>query len=106
MEAQDKDLVIASILALVVFELWKIYEDNAPTLATCRAAETTEEKSDVRRQIIDSDIVIGGGVLVVAGVFAYHAKETKIIIIPSIVLVGLSLYRRVIVDSASTTTPR
>lgn len=102
----NKDLFIAGVLALVVFELWKIYEDNAPSLAICRAAETSSEKSDVKRQINDSDIAVGTGLAVVAGVFAYHTKEAKVIVLPAVILVGLSLYRRVIVDSTSTTTPR
>lgn len=102
----DKDLFVAGVLALVVFELWKIYEDNAPSLAICRAAESAQEKIDVKTQIGDSDIAIGGGVLLVAGVFAYHTKESKVIIIPALVLVGLSLYRRLLVDSHSTYTPR
>lgn len=106
MAENDKDLFVAGVLALVVFELWKIYENNAPSLAICRAAETTSEKSDVKTQLNDCDLVICGGVLLVAGVFAYHAKELKVIILPAIVLAGLSLYRRGIVDSISTTTPR
>ena len=106
MGENDKDLFIAGVLALVIFELWKIYEDNAPSLAICRASESEHEKRDVKIQIADTDMVVGGGVLLVAGVFAYHTKEIKIIIIPALLLVGLSLYRRVLVDSHSTTTPR
>ena len=106
MKDNDKDLFIAGVLALVVFEIWKIYEDNSPSQATCRAAETSQEKSDVLCQIADSDIAIGLGVVLVAGVFAYHTKEVKVIILPATVLLALSIYRRVLVHSTSTHTPR
>ena len=106
MEVKDKDLFVAGVLALVIFEVWKIYENNAPSLAICRAAESTQEKSDVRIQLADCEVVIGGGVLLVAGTFAYHTKEAKIIILPVLVLAGLSLYRQLLVDSHSTYSPR
>jgi len=104
--SEDKDLFIVGILSLVVFEVWKIYEDNAPSLAICRAADSADERSDVRTQINDSDVMIGGATLAVAGVFAYHTKKANVFLLPAIILIGLSLYRRIVVNSTSTISPR
>ena len=106
MPVDERDILPASALALVIFEVWKIYEDNAPSLAICRAAESEQERHDVRIQQNDTDLLIGGMILIVSGTFAYYTKKPSILVMTGILLSALSIYRRVAIDSHSTSTPR
>ena len=106
MPIDEKDIFPASVLALVIFEAWKIYEGNTPSLAVCRAAETDTEKADVTTQLNDADLIIGGMILIVSGSFAYYTKRPSLLIMTGILLTGLSLYRRAIIQASSTHHPR
>jgi len=106
MVLDEKDLLPASVLALVIFEAWRIYENNAPSLATCRAASDPTEKSDVTTQLNDADLAVGGMILLTSGVFAYYTKKPVVLVMSGILLVGLSGFRRYVIDSPSTHLPR
>jgi len=106
MPVDERDILPASALALVIFEVWKIYEDNAPSLAICRAADSDAEKYDVKVQQNDTDLLIGGMILIVSGTFAYYTKKPAVLVMSGILLASLSLYRRVAIESHSTSSPR
>lgn len=106
MDIGESDLVVSWISAVVIFEAWKLYESNTPSLAVCRAAESSLERSDVMTQLNDSDLLVGGMILVVAGIFSYYTKKADIVILTGLLLAALSLYRRHVLNSSSTSTPR
>jgi len=92
----ERDLVVASVSALVLFEIWKAYENNAPSIADLRASD----KSDLamRQRLIDSDFTVGSIAIAVGVVFAIKAKDSSLLVIIAALLAALSFWRYEILE--------
>ena len=105
----DKKIIVASAAAIVVFELIKAYERQAPSLAICRAASPdvySIDHQDVKTQLNDADQTMGAIALIVGGVFAYQAKDWSILALAIGGILVLSLARHRILASTDTSQPR
>jgi hypothetical protein len=95
----ERDLVVASVSALVVFEIWKAYENNAPSIEDLRAA--TPGDSVMKQRILDTDFTIGSIALAIGLLFTIKAKDSSIIIITAALLMALSWWRYEILEGES-----
>lgn len=92
----ERDLVVASVSALVVFEIWKAYENNAPTISDLRSAEPGD--CTMKQRIMDTDFTVGSIALAVGVVFAMKAKDPSILMITVALLAALSFWRYEILE--------
>lgn len=95
----ERDLLIASISALIITEMWKAYENNAPTLADLRAAEPNDIA--MKQRLIDTDFTVGSIALAIGVVFAVKAKDHSLIVIIAALLAALSWWRHEILEGES-----
>ena len=109
MKTDSENVVALSVFSFAIFETWKIYEKNAPTLAICRAASddrTTIEHSDVLRQLNDTDLVVASLGLGIGAYFSITLKNGWPLALIAGVLLMLSMSRRKILESVATSKPR
>jgi len=92
----ERDLVIASVSALVIFEVWKAYEVNAPSISDLRAASPGDLA--MKQRLIDSDFTIGSVALAIGAIFTVKAKDPSIIVIIAALLAALSWWRYEILE--------
>lgn len=92
----ERDLLIATVSSFVVFNVWQVYENNAPTIADLRAAAPGDVV--MRQRMIDSDMSIGSIALAIGLVFAYKAHDPTIIFIILALLGALSWWRHEILE--------
>ena len=105
----EKKIFVASAAAIVVFELIKTYERQAPSLAICRAASPdvySIDHQDVKTQLNDADLTMGAVALIVGGTFAYQSKDWSILLLTLGGIAVLSFARHHILSSTDTSQPR
>jgi len=95
----ERDLVVASVSALVLFEIWKAYENNAPTIADLRAAQPGDNA--MKQRLLDTDFTVGSIALAVGVVFATKAKDSSLLVIIAALLMALSFWRYEILEGES-----
>ncbi len=95
----DRGLLVASVSALVITEIWKAYENNAPTIAELRSAEP--DSMVMKQRIIDSDYSIGSIALAIGVIFAIKANDHSLIVIIAALLAALSWWRYEILKGES-----
>ena len=96
----ERDLVVASVAALVLFEIWKAYENNAPTISELRASLPGD--TSMKQRLIDTDFSIGSIAIAVGILFSIKAKDPSIIYIILALLVSLSWWRYEILEGEAT----
>jgi len=95
----ERDLIVASVSALVIFEVWKAYENNAPTLSDLRAA--TGDDLAIKQRLMDADFTVGSIALAIGVLFTIKAKDPSIIFITIGLLAALSWWRHEILEAES-----
>lgn len=92
----DRDLLIASVSALIITEIWKAYENNAPSIADVRAADPDDLA--MKQRLIDADFTIGSIGLAIGVIFAVKANDHTLIVIIAALLAALSWWRYEILE--------
>lgn len=96
----ERDLVVASVAALVIFEIWKLYEKNAPSISELRAA--TPGDIHLKQRLIDTDFTIGSMAIAVGILFSVKAKDPIIVYVILALLTALSWWRYEILEGEAT----
>ena len=91
------DVVISSVGALVLFELWKAYENNAPTLSELRDAPANDLA--MRQKMLDADLGIGVIAIGVGIIFSLKTNDPLILLSIIVVLGGLSWWRHEVLEA-------
>lgn len=92
----ERDLVVASVSTIIIFEIWKAYENNAPTIAELRS--TAPGDLAMRQRLLDTDFTVGSIALAVGLIFSMKAKDSSILIITAGILISLSWWRYEILE--------
>jgi hypothetical protein len=101
-EMTGSQIAVAVVTPIAVFEIWKNYERNAPTLAELRNANPKD--FDLRQKLKDANMTIGTGAIIVGGVFAYQTKDPSMLIIILTILFVLSFWRYAILNAPNSET--
>ena len=95
----ERDLLIASVSAIIITEMWKAYENNAPSIADLRAAQPGDVA--MKQRLIDSDFTVGSIALAIGVIFAIKANDHSLIMIIAALLAALSWWRHEILEGES-----
>ena len=95
----ERDLLIATVSSFIIFEIWKAYENNAPTLSDLRSAAPGDLA--MKQRLIDSDFSIGSIALAIGVLFTVKAKDPSIIFLTIALLAALSWWRYEILEGES-----
>lgn len=87
----------AAVVGLAAFELIKVWQDTAPSIAECRAS--TPDNVGNRQKLFDADVVVGTLALAVGTAFAVLAKDYAVLIILIVTYGILSLTHHMLFNS-------
>lgn len=89
----------AAVVGLAVFEFWKAWRDNAPSLSEVRSAEPGDVST--RQRLLDADITVGSLALIIGVTFAVLTKDVTVLIILLVIFGALSFFHHWTLDAES-----
>ena len=95
----NSELVVASVTALVVFEMWKAYENNAPTLTELRHGDADD--LSLRQRLQDANLSTFTIGFALGAIFSYKTNDPLPLALIIFVLGSLSWWRREILEAQS-----
>lgn len=89
--AEAQSAFVTGFMGLAAFEIWKVYDKNAPTLTELRAAEPGD--IGIRQRQLDADLAVGTLALFLGVAFAYMTKNWAVLILTVAIIGTLSSWR-------------
>lgn len=89
----------AAIVGLAAFELWKAWNENAPSLAEVRAARPDDIPT--RQRLMDAEITVGGLAVIIGLSYAALTKDLTVLVILLVVLAALTFFHYWTLDADS-----
>jgi hypothetical protein len=88
-----------AVVSLATFELWKAYENHAPTLAEARRAEPHD--LNIRQRMLDADMTVGSLAVIIGGAYAAMTKDFIVLVIMVVVFGALTIWRHSVLAAES-----
>lgn len=103
MSARYEPAVAAAVVGAAGWQLWQAWNQNAPSLADCRAAapQDTEAHLSVKQRLLDADLTVGSLALIIGTTFAVLSKDMTVLLIMVIIFGTLSLWHHSVLEADS-----
>lgn len=95
----NQELLVAWIGSVVLFETWKAYENNAPSISMLR--EAPKNDIEMKQKMLDADLTIGTVAIAVGLFFTIKTEDASMLISIIIVIGALSWWRHEILETDS-----
>lgn len=95
--------VATAVIGLAAFELWKAYENTAPSLTECREADrgNIDTYFNVKQRLLDADLSVGTIALVIGVTYAVLTRNMTVLVLMTVMLGVLSLWRHQVLNAGS-----
>ena len=92
-----EDSAAIAVVGVAAFELWKVWNSSAPTLAEVREADFTN--INVRQRLMDSDITVGSLAVVIGVSLAVMTRDATALVLMLIIFGSLSFFHHWVLDA-------
>lgn len=95
--------VATAVIGLAAFELWKAYENTAPSLSECRETDygDVDKFYNVKQRLLDADLSVGTIALVIGVTYAVLTRNMTVLVLMTVMLGVLSLWRHQVLNAAA-----
>jgi hypothetical protein len=93
--------VVASVVGLATFELWKVWNDSAPSISECRKSNRND--LEIRQQLYDADMVVGTLAVIIGTAFAVISKNMTVLILLVVMFGALSFLHHFLMNEQPVT---
>lgn len=80
----------AAIVGLACFELWRVWNDNAPTLAECRKAAPGD--TAIAQRMLDAKITVGSLAIIIGLAFLVLTRDTTVLLLLLAIFTALAWF--------------
>lgn len=71
--------IAAAVIAVGTFELWKVWNDCAPSISEVRNADKNDPA--IRTQLFDADVTVGTLAVVIGAAFALISRDATALVL-------------------------